>query len=282
MPHNLQALIQEIASDLASLSATPLLDAQVLLAHILDKPRTWLLAHPEADLPPEHEEALAQARRRLQNGMPLPYVIGHWEFYGLNFALTPAVLIPRPETELLVERALAWLGSHPACRLAADVGSGSGCIAVSLAVHTLDLHILAADLSLDALQLAGRNAITHGVAERLHFVQADLLSPLVCQPPALQMICANLPYIPSAALPGLAVSRAEPTLALDGGPDGLALIRRLLSQAQACLAPGGLILLEIEASQGQAALALGRAAFPSAQVSLHQDLAGLDRLVEIY
>lgn len=281
MPRTIHTLNQEIARELASVSDTPRLDAQVLLAHILGCSRAWLLAHSEAELPPEKEESLAQARGRLRNGMPLPYVIGHWEFYGIDFALTPAVLIPRPETELLVVRALAWLQSQPVCCLAVDVGTGSGCIAISLAVHSPGLRVVAVDVSLDALQLAGRNAAACDVADQVFCLQADLLAPFTHTPPPLHLICANLPYIPTATLAGLAVARCEPRQALDGGPDGLALIRRLLAQAQACLAPEGLMLLEIETSQGQAALTLARAAFPAAQVSLHQDLAGHDRLVEI-
>jgi release factor glutamine methyltransferase len=274
-------LLPVLRRRLESASETPSLDAQIILAHILGVKRAWVLAHPEAVLSPQQEQSLNENLRRLESGEPLPYVLGHWEFYGLDFVVGPAVLIPRPETELLVEQALAWLRSHPARaeRLAVDVGSGSGCIAISLAAHTPDLRVIAADVSSSALEIARQNAHRHGVAGQIDFCQADLLPQAAGQP--FDLICANLPYIPSAALPGLAVARAEPRLALDGGPDGLALIRRLLAQAQACLAPGGLILLEIEASQGQAAVALAQAAFPSAQVALHQDLAGLERLVEI-
>jgi release factor glutamine methyltransferase len=242
-------ILDQIQARLSAVSETPGLDAQVLLAAVSGRGRSWALAHPEAHLTDEQTTALEAALLRLEGGEPLPYVLGKWEFYGLDFALSPAALIPRPETELLVEQALGWLRAHPGRRWAADVGTGSGCIAVALAVNIPDLKILASDLSAEALQLAGDNARRHEVWERLSLVQADLL-PLAGR--SFDLICANLPYIPSRKLKGLKVSAHEPLLALDGGPDGLDLIRRLLDRAPESLAPDGLLLLEIEASQGPA------------------------------
>lgn len=270
--------LQAVAKGPQPVSETPRLDAQVLAAQILDRSRAWVLAHPEAVLSPEQAARFQAALARLAAGEPLPYVLGRWEFFGLEFAVTPAVLIPRPETELLVERALAWLERNPGRRLAADVGTGSACIAVSLAVHCPGLRLLATDVSAPALAVARQNAARHAVLERIEFIQADLLPPLGSP---LDLICANLPYIPEDTLPGLRVSRTEPALALRGGQDGLDLIRRLLALAPGCLAPGGLALLEIEASQGPRALALARGHFPTASLQLIQDLAGRDRLLEI-
>lgn len=272
------SVLSQIRSRLERLSETAALDAQVLLAHILDKPRAWVLAHPEAALSPQQAEKLARALARLENGEPLPYVLGHWEFFGLDFLVTPAALIPRPETELLVERALEWLRQHPERRLAADVGAGTGCIAVALAVHIPDLRLLVCDRSLEALRVAQENVRRHGVQERAFCLQADLLPALGRK---IDLICANLPYIPSTTLRSLSVARWEPTLALDGGPDGLSLIGRLLELAPLALAPGGLALLEIEAAQGAAALQLARTAFPDAHVELFPDLAGRDRLISV-
>jgi release factor glutamine methyltransferase len=275
---------------LSPLSDTPGLDAQVLLAHVLEKPRAWVLAHPEAELSALQQEALEAALRRLEGGEPLPYVLGHWEFYGLDFTLTPAVLIPRPETELLVEQALDWLRRRPpGPAWAVDVGAGSGCIAVSLAVHAPELRLVATDISRPALELSRRNAQKHGVSDRLDFIQSDLLTPFLSSPnpfplppiPCFSLICANLPYIPTVTLADLPVASSEPRLALDGGPDGLGLLRRLLEQAPGRLASGGLLLLEIEAGQGQAVLELARKAFPGADVRLLPDLAGRDRLVRV-
>ncbi|MBN1145848.1 MAG: peptide chain release factor N(5)-glutamine methyltransferase [Anaerolineales bacterium] len=260
------------------MSESASLDAQALLAHVLGASRAWVLAHPEAAITAGQARALEAALARLEAGEPLPYVLGRWEFYGLDFIVTPATLIPRPETELLVEQALAWLEAHPAPRRALDVGAGTGCIGIALAVNAPRLDVLASDCSLAALRVARGNAQRHGVATRVRFVQADLLPPVAAR---FDLICANLPYIPSAALAGLRVSRWEPGLALDGGQDGLALIRRLLQAAPTALAEGGLLLLEIEASQGAAARNLARGAFPAAEASLLRDLAGKERLLKM-
>lgn len=266
---------------LASTSDTPALDAQVLLANILGHQRAWVLAHPDARLSPGKARALEHAITRLEDGEPLPYVLGRWEFFGLSFIVTPAVLIPRPETELLVEQALAWLQAHPECRRAADVGTGSGCIAVSLTVNVPGVQFIATDISRPALAVARQNAAAHGVTERIGFIQADLLSACRRASIPFDLICANLPYIPSQTLVNLRVARWEPGPALDGGPDGLELVRRLLIQAAARVAPGGLLLAEIEATQGAFALALGRTVFPGADVRVLPDLAGRERLLRI-
>jgi release factor glutamine methyltransferase len=274
--NSLTPVLSQVRSRLEGQSETPGLDAQVLLAHILGRPRSWVLAHPEAALTTEQAGDLERALARLEQGEPLPYILGKWEFYGLDFWVTPATLIPRPETELLVERALDWLRLHPQRRLAVDVGTGTGCIAVALAVHTPDVRLLACDLSLEALRVAQSNIHNHGVQGRVSCLQTDLL-PRTSQ--KVDLICANLPYIPSGTLQNLRVRRWEPFLALDGGPDGLNQIRRLLKTASGTLAPGGLVLLEIEETQGEAALGLSRTAFPYAGVELMHDLAGRQRLI---
>ncbi len=274
---------------------SPRLDAQLLLARALARPRTWLLAYPEYVPTPAESRAFDALLARAAAGEPIPYLVGEREFCTLAFAVTPDVLIPRPETELLVERAIARLQTSRVLRstpeaqrsgvktrevsaTAADVGTGCGCTAIALARHCPGLRVFATDISPSALAVARQNAAAHGVSDRTTFLEGDLLDPL---PGPVDLICANLPYIPTATLDGLPVSRTEPRLALDGGPDGLALIRRLLAQALPKLAPGGAILFEIEASQGPAALGLARATFPAARVALHRDLAGLDRLVEV-
>jgi release factor glutamine methyltransferase len=254
------------------------LAAQLLLASVLEKPRAWLVAHPEAPLGPQQQARLAELLDRLADGVPLPYLLGHWEFYGLDFSVSPAVLIPRPETELLVERAAAWLRDHPARRRAADVGTGAGIIAISLARQFADLRVLAVDRSWEALQIARQNAGCHGVGGHLRLVQGDLLAAAAGP---FDLVCANLPYIPSSTLAKLPVARHEPRLALDGGTDGLAVIRGLLAGAHRWLAPGGLALLEMQLDQGEAIRRLARQALPGAGVTVHPDLAGLPRLVEI-
>ena len=276
----LRALIDRLAHRLKPHTETPRLDAQVLLGHILGKPRSWLLAHPEAEITPQQKKALARALSRLEAGIPLPYVLGHWEFYGLDFNIDPAVLIPRPETELLIEQALAWLRDHPDRRRAADIGTGSGCIAVTLAKLIPDLRVTATDISPKALQIAQSNAEKHHVAERISLIKSDLL-PNEKTNADFDLICANLPYIPTETLHTLKVYGREPTLALDGGLDGLDMIRRLLRQAPRRLTRGGLLLIEIDSSHSDGAISLAREAFPNADVRLLPDLAGHDRLIRI-
>jgi release factor glutamine methyltransferase len=267
---------------------TPDLDAQVLLSHLIGKPRTWVAAHPEVALVDSALTAVETAVARLEAGEPLPYVVGSWEFFGLNFEVTPDVLIPRPETELIVEQAIMWLQSRPVTRLsslrAADVGTGSGCIAISLAHHISELRVLATDLSLPALRVAQGNALDHHVSSQIDFVRCNLLPPHPEPLPTeshFDVICANLPYIPTNTLEQLPLFGHEPTLALDGGQDGLDTIRSLLKIAPEWLAPEGLILLEIEAGQGMAVVSLAYDSFDHATINLRRDLAGKERMVAI-
>jgi len=262
----------------------PELDAELIVAHVLDHPRTWILAHPEIEIAAPQLEAIESAVSKLEGGMSLPYILGHWEFFGLDFAITPDVLIPRPETELLVERAIAWLQASPERRTIADIGTGSGAIGITLAVHVPDAYVMGTDISLPALRVARGNARKYGVEARVDFVNCDLLPAhheRLATDLHFDLICANLPYIPTRTLKRLAVYGREPSVALDGGGDGLGPIRRLLSMAPEWLAPGGRILLEIEATLGVKALSLAYDCFNQAEIHLHRDLTGRDRLLEI-
>ena len=154
----ISSFLKQAVSQISVVSQTPELDARVLLADILDKPRTWIEAHPETPLTRSQLATAKKALSRLEAGEPLPYIIGHWEFFGLNLEITSDALIPRPETELLVERAIRWLEAAPERRTVADVGTGSGCIAVAIAKNIPDAKILATDISRPALDLAHRNA----------------------------------------------------------------------------------------------------------------------------
>jgi release factor glutamine methyltransferase len=249
----------------------------LLLSHALNQPKTWLLTHPEYELTTDEYNTLQKAQSQLLQGVPLPHILGEWEFYGRSFIVSPDVLIPRPETEHLVERALELAKSHPH-PLIADVGTGSGAIAISLAAGLPDATLIATDISRQALAIACRNAIRHAQPS-IHFLQADLLQPLAAP---FDLICANLPYIPTATVDQLKVTRWEPRLALDGGLYGLDLIERLLLQAKTRLAPQGTLLLEIESTLGQKSLDLAKSVFPAAEIHLHQDWAKKDRLVDIH
>jgi len=282
-------VLETTATRLAPFSDTPQLDAEVLIADVLKRPRTWLLAHDEFSFNLQQVETLDGLMQRLERGEPLPYVVGHWQFFGLDFDLSPEVLIPRPETELLVERAIPWLQSSTRHHAVADVGTGSGCIAISIATHVPHAQLLATDISGKALEVARRNAQKHQVESRIEFVECDIFPDLDASPKVgegqwpreFDLICANLPYIATDKLRGLPIFGHEPTLALDGGQDGLNPLRKLLSAAPEHLAPGGRILLEIEATRGPTALSLAYDAFEEAEIHLYQDLARQDRLLEI-
>lgn len=277
-------LLSDIAERLKPLSDTPALDASVLIAHILGKPRTWVIAHPEIILTPEQQEQMEASLLRLAGGEAFPYVLGRWEFFGLDFDVTHDVLIPRPETEILVEKAITWLQGHPGRGSVADVGTGSGAIAIAIAVHVPSVHILATDISANALRVAKQNAEKHRVIKQIEFVECDLLpgrSPQGDRRAMLDLLCANLPYIPTDTLHNLAVFGREPSLALDGGTDGLDLYRRLFAVTPEWMAEDGKLLLEIEATQGANIQRLAREVFGTAAVHLHRDLAGKDRLLEI-
>lgn len=278
------SLLSHLTNLLAVVSDTPALDASVLIAHVINKPRTWVIAHPELTLTNNQKRQMDRALARLEYGESFPYVLGHWEFFGLDFDVTPDVLIPRPETELLVEKAIAWLQKSPVRRTIADVGTGSGAIAVSIATNISDAHVLATDISHRALKVAQRNAVKFDVAHQIDFLQCDLLPPHfdpLSTERHFDLICANLPYIPTKTLENLPIFGHEPTLALDGGTDGLDPIRRLLNIGPEWLAPNGMILLEIEATGGIQALNLACDLFSEATIHLHQDLMGRDRLLEI-
>ena len=280
MQLNNQAAIRLLRQPLEAQSETASQDAQVLLSHVLDKPRAWVLTHSDERLNAEQIKHLQRVTRRLESGEPLPYILGHWEFYGLNFSVSPAVLIPRPETEILVEYALSWLADHPARRRAVDVGTGSGCIAVTLASLVPELRVLAVDISWPALRIARQNITRHQLAGRIPLAQLDLLAGL--HPPPhhrFDMICANLPYIPQRTLETLDQLRWEPRTALSGGRSGSEPIQRMLRDLPQVIAPGGLLLLEIEASLGAAIHNRVREVLPGADVQVLPDLAGQDRLV---
>jgi len=276
-------------------SEAPRLEAELLLARALGVERTTLLAHPEASVGPEAERSFAADLARRTAGEPLAYIRGFREFHGLALATDPRGLVPRPETELLVEVAEREIvrrltgaprpADSPPLRVA-DVGTGSGAIAVSLAVLLRrrrigpQVEILASDDSPAALELARENAVGHGVADRIEFVAADLLPVPVGRP--FELVVANLPYVPSDELDRAPIALSfEPRHALDGGPDGLATIARLLERLPDALVAGGLAVLEIGADQGEAIVRLAAARLPGWPCRVEPDLAGQPRLARL-
>lgn len=251
------------------------LDAQLLLCEATGQTRAAVLAYPERTLTEAQHAAFEAMLKRREHGEPLAYIRGWMPFYDRTFIVTPDVLIPRPETELLLEWALDITRATPA-RSMADIGTGSGALAVTFKAHAPDVSVYGVDISAAALAVARRNSETQRVA--VTFLHGDLLEPLAAQGIQPDIVLANLPYIASADVPQLDVSLHEPTLALDGGADGLALVRRLLARAPQVCAAGAWIGLEIGAEQGAAALAL---ASQVGVAELRQDYSGHDRLVGV-
>lgn len=284
MAHTTRELIKQGYEKLIATSTSALLDSQVLLSHLTNKSRTWLLAHPEATVNTAIENQYYDSIDQMIAGVPLPYIIGKWEFYGMSFKLTPDTLIPRPETELIVEHALSWALTHSGDKNVLDIGSGSGCIAVALAKYSPHFHVTALDISHPALIIASHNAHLHHVQNRVHLFQADLRFPfplLTNQSHRFDIICSNPPYIPTQNIAKLPVSQFEPRNALDGGLSGIELILAVLTQAVLLLKPNGLFLMEIDSSHAEKAVSLTAEHFQGAVIYLKADLAGKDRMVVV-
>lgn len=254
------------------------LDSHLLLCRILSTDRAYLLAHPEHVLTPEQATQYAAWVNRRAAGEPLAYILGEAGFFDRDFIVTPDVLIPRPETEHLVEEALLYIQAHPQL-VAADIGTGSGAIAVTVAANAPRITMHATDISPAALSIAQQNAARNGVA--VTFYQGFLAQPLIAAGIKVGLLLANLPYIASDELPHLDVSKYEPHLALDGGSDGLRLIWQLLDSVPQLCEPGALILLEIGAGQGEAAATMAKHRLSPQFISLIKDYAGHDRVVRI-
>ncbi|BAS28929.1 peptide chain release factor N(5)-glutamine methyltransferase [Limnochorda pilosa] len=255
----------------------PRLDAEVLLAHVLKTERIMLYVHHDRPLEPEEVTAYRALVARRGRREPAPYLTGEKEFHGLPFRVTPAVLVPRPETEHLVAVALAFAGDGAWHGF--DVGTGSGVLAVTLAVRCPQARLVASDLSPEALAVARENAQRHGVDDRVELVEGDLWAGREPRG-AWDLVISNPPYLTAQEMAGLPPEvRWEPQLALDGGPDGLAVIRRLAAEAWAHLRPGGLLAFEIGASQAAACLELLENTGHYRDARVTHDHAGLPRVV---
>ena len=270
-------------------------DARALLCAVLGRDAAYLIAHGEDVLTAKQALTYESWVARREAGEPVAYITGLREFYGRAFTVTPDVLIPRPETELLVDAAVAEIAARltggprprgaPVLRIA-DVGTGSGAIALALLAALRrrgmadQVLVIATDASDGALDLARENAVGHGLADRMVFVAADLLPPVVDPPYAI--VCANLPYVASGEIDGLGRELAyEPRSALDGGPDGLDLVRRLLDRLPDALAGDGVALLEIGADQGGTVVEAVHEQLPGWRCAIHVDLAGLPRVARV-
>lgn len=253
---------------------SPRLEAEVLLAHLLGVTRIGLYLQFDKPLDQREVEGYRELVRRRARGEPTAYIVGSREFWSLPFKVAPGVLIPRPDTELLVEMALSFPGE--ALRVA-EVGVGSGAVIVSILSDRKGWSGLGTDVSPEALAVAAENAAANGVADRLALFAGDLLAPLAGQ--RFNLVISNPPYIPSAEIPALAVEVAahEPRLALDGGPDGLDVVRRLASETPEYLAPGGSLLLEYGLGQEEPVRAILAATGAYEEIRIFSDLTGRPR-----
>jgi release factor glutamine methyltransferase len=275
------------------------LDAEVLLASAIGTDRTTLLAYPEVPVGPEALGRFEDALARRSRGEPVAYIRGIKEFFGLAFAVDRRALIPRPETERLVESGLAAVmarltasarGRDAAPVRAVDVGTGGGAVVISIASELRrrrvdlgrDVSLAATDASPDALGLARENAVGHAVGDAIEFFEGDLLPSEAGEGKPIDVLVANLPYVRSGAMAGLPIAASfEPTEALDGGADGLAVIRRLLALLPDALAADGVALLEIGADQGAEAPAAVEEVLPGWDAAIENDLAGHPRILRV-
>jgi release factor glutamine methyltransferase len=264
----------EAAGRLAGVTDTPRLDAEILLAHVLNVSRTKLLACLRDRGSAPGFDALIERRLARE---PIAYILGEWEFFSLRFKVVPPLLVPRPETEHLVEAVLAFAGDGRAWIL--DVGAGTGCVAVALAKNIRDCRVIATDVAPRALDVAAENVARHGVTDRVAFRCGDLFDALYPGDGPFDVICSNPPYVEEDAWPALppVIRLHESPQALLAGKDGLAVIRRLAAGAQPFLNPGGLLAFEVGAGQREAVGdLLGREGYRD--ISFRRDLAGIDRI----
>ncbi len=259
----------------------PRLEAEVMLLNVMRMQSQDLFSQQETEVSPQQEQLLSRILERRLKREPLAYILQYKEFYGINLLVNSSVLIPRPETECMVEHALfmALMGMETPDLVVADVGTGTGAIAINLALHLPAARIYAVDCADEVLDVAAYNIRAHNVADRVSLGKGDLLEPV---PEPVDLVLANLPYIPSQRLPTLQPEvRWEPSLALDGGPDGLNLVRRLLEQAPGKLKKHGIILLELDPEQMPSVEQMAGRIFPEAALSVEPDLARRDRIFVI-
>jgi len=253
------------------------LECELLLRYALRLSRVQLYLDLDQELGSEAEADFWHLIKRRLNGEPTAYIIGHREFYGLDFYVEPSVLIPRPESELLVEKALE-LAQNGTVSSIAEIGTGCGAIAISLALNLPQAKIYATDISASVLKVALFNCQKHGVEDRVCLLHGDMLNPL---PEPVDLIIANLPYVKEIELPRISPAGFEPRLALNGGRDGLEKIRQLCQPVGDRLCPEGCLLLEIGQGQAGTVTTLLSYLFPSAKIEVVPDLSGIDRVVSL-
>jgi release factor glutamine methyltransferase len=253
------------------------LEGEILLRHTLSLSRDQLFSSYDTTVAQSQLKQFISLVKRRAGGEPTAYITGNREFYGLNFKINQNVLIPRPETELLVEKAISIARKYPISK-AADIGTGCGAIAVSLAKNLPEIIVYAIDVSSKALEVARQNSINHGVTDRIVFLQGDMLGPL---PESVDMIIANLPYVRKKDIPDEGPLSYEPELALSGGEKGLDKIEQLCRQASKKLNKKGYLILEIGEGQAGGVTNILHNIYPSGSIEVERDLAGIERVVTL-
>lgn len=269
---------REISALLSDFSDDALYETRLIFENITGLSWSGMLMHADRQLDGEQYRIIRNITAKRQDGYPLPYLLGEWGFYGHTFNVNPSVLIPRPETELLVDEASAWLRCHPEVSFGWDIGTGSGCIAISLLLAFPALHMAGVDISRDALKTACGNAQKHRCSDRFFPVQGNLFSSFAG---GASLICANLPYIPSDTCGTIEPARYEPITALDGGDDGFDLYRLLFRDISNKMNPESLIICEIEYRQKDLALDTAKSCFRGRSIRVLEDYSGLPRLLRI-
>ncbi|MBK5252590.1 MAG: peptide chain release factor N(5)-glutamine methyltransferase [Peptostreptococcaceae bacterium] len=282
----LRQLILELKKSLDDSSASPLLDAQLIAGLVLGRDRLHILTNPSDEISIENENRIRALARKRRSGVPLQHITGKQEFMGLDFEVGPQVLIPRPDTEILVEEAISDLKNRGALSIL-DIGTGSGAIAVSLAKYLPLSNVYAVDISKDALETAAINAARNGVEKRVEFLLGSLFEPFEDIGEKADAIVSNPPYIPAGEIDSLQreVAVYEPRGALDGGSDGLEFYRAIVEKAPRFLKHGGMIYLEVGAGQAEAVENLlkqvkcgGESCYNN--ILRIKDLAGIERVVK--
>ncbi|MEW9123827.1 MAG: peptide chain release factor N(5)-glutamine methyltransferase [Thermotaleaceae bacterium] len=268
---------------------TPLLDAEVLLCAVLKLDRLYLYIQRNRQLTEKEEEDFKSMLTKRLEGMPVQYILGHQEFMGLDFYVEEGVLIPRPDTEILVETVLGWVKEKGLSKAdvppwtIVDLGTGSGAITVSLAKYIPNSALYSVDISQRALAIGEKNAVHNGVAGQIRFLEGDLFQPLEEKglEGKIDILVSNPPYIPRRDIEGLQVEVAgyEPVLALDGGEDGLDFYRRIIAEGLRFLRQGGFMALEVGHDQAETVMSLMKERGSYGHIQKHKDLAGIERVV---
>lgn len=261
-------------------SLSPRLDAELLLAFVMKQDRSYFYMYPDGEIEDEVYMAFESILKSRIEGLPLQYITGKQEFMGLDFFVNQDVLIPRPDTEILVENVLQTIKPLENSSIhILDIGSGSGAIGVSLAYYSAKVFVSCVDISSAALKVAKQNALTHGVDDKIEFLEGDLFSPIESQ--EFDIIVSNPPYIPDESIDELQVevSKYEPRSALAGGKDGLDFYRRIIKDAPCYLNNNGLLFLEIGYNQGESVTGLLKEKGVFYEIEIVKDLAGHDRVV---